>query len=514
MKTAMLALVGTFTFASVAVAVPPDAPTITVAASNIKQLQFDITPVTRISWYELWFKSHSGGQWVYYARTPAQRPRFRINVSVHLLDWQQARYHVKACNSSSCSQSNVVGVNGEQLAAMGYFKPSTTQPIQYFGMSFAVSADGMTMAVISAQRINHAAAGIIHVYQRTSSSSGWHLNARLYPNPNLPIGLGWGDAISLSRDGRTLVTSNWVENGSTGAVYLFRRDDSGWRQAQRITRQTEGDQFGVFVKLDAAGKTLVIARNQDGGVHREGTLDVYQDLDDGSDQFVFASTIPTPTFDDPRWAWCRNFELSEAGQIARVCYSGANLLYYTQVFTAISSAPLQYVETARLPGGGGGDVAIDSKGERVLLVDYANFNSWVTMYRREASGWVKEATLTPFEGAGPSTISGDGKIVAIANSSDTLLGRGPLFPPYQKGSTATPTGTVAIYDLRPTGWRLRRYVKPDTDDVPRGFGWDVKLNENGHVLAVGSPYDDSNATGINGDREDASGNDSGAVWLY
>ena len=124
MKIVMLAWVGTIAFASVAVAAPPDAPTITVAASNIKQLQFDITPVTRINWYELWFKANSGAPWVYYAQTPAQRPRFRINTSVHLLDWRQARFFVKACNPGSCSQSNEVGVDGEQLDAIGYFKPS------------------------------------------------------------------------------------------------------------------------------------------------------------------------------------------------------------------------------------------------------------------------------------------------------------------------------------------------------------------------------------------------------
>src|SRR5688572_30446343 len=185
MKTVILALAGTFALTAVAVAAPPAAPTITVAASNIKQLQFDITPVTRINRYELWFKANSGAQWTYYAQTPAQRPRFRINTSVHLLDWRQARFFVKACNSSSCSQSNVVDVDGEQLAAIGYFKPSTSQRNQSIGFNFAVSADGMTMAVLGSQTIDHVAGRAqILVYRRNSSSSGWHLDARVYPSPN------------------------------------------------------------------------------------------------------------------------------------------------------------------------------------------------------------------------------------------------------------------------------------------------------------------------------------------
>jgi len=94
MKPSVLALIVTLAFVSVSMAAPA-APTITVAASNIKQLQFDITPVSAINRYELWFKASSGTPWVLYAQTPPQRPRFRINVSVHLLDWQQARFHVK-----------------------------------------------------------------------------------------------------------------------------------------------------------------------------------------------------------------------------------------------------------------------------------------------------------------------------------------------------------------------------------------------------------------------------------
>src|SRR5882672_7672821 len=139
---------------AIAFAAPPPAPTITVAATDIKQLQFDITPVTQVNWYELWFKANSGAQWVNYAQTPAQRPRFRISTSVHLLDWRQARYFVKACNPGGCSQSNEVGVDGEQLATIGYFRPSTSDPDQYFGFNFALSADGTTMVVDAAEKID------------------------------------------------------------------------------------------------------------------------------------------------------------------------------------------------------------------------------------------------------------------------------------------------------------------------------------------------------------------------
>ena len=45
-------------------AAAPTAPLVTVGANDIQQLQFDITPVTRVNWYELWFRANPGAAWV------------------------------------------------------------------------------------------------------------------------------------------------------------------------------------------------------------------------------------------------------------------------------------------------------------------------------------------------------------------------------------------------------------------------------------------------------------------
>lgn len=513
MKSIAIALAGVF--ASVAVAAPPPVPTFTVAATEIKQLQFDVTPVSGAEWYELWFRAAPGAPWVNYTQTSAASPQMRIGASVHLLDWRQARYFVKACNSSGCSQSTTAGVNGQQLAAIGYFKPLAPASNQYFGFNLAVSADGRTMVVLAPDTTTRVWGAAIHVYRKGSSK--WRLETRLFPSPNAAGG-GYsvaGDPIAISGDGNTVVFANWIENSTTGAVYLFRREAAGWRQSQRIAGFNSSggqDQFGINVKLDAAGKTLVIARNQPAGVRREGTLEVYQDLNDGSDQFVYATTVPTPPFDDPVWGWCRAIAMSEVGHIVRSCYSGVGQDFYTQVFTAISWAPLQYVETARLDVGTGVDVSIDFKGQRMVVQDVSEERNRVAMFRREATGWVSDGTLTPLtDGVNHSAISGDGRFVAVGSSDDALLGRGPLFAPYQRGETY---GTVAIYERRASGWALRRFVKADSPNTQRSFGTEVALSQNGHVLAVGSPYDPSNASGIDGDREDISVRDRGAVWLY
>jgi len=70
-----------------------------------------------------------------------------------------------------------------------------------------------------------------------------------------------------------------------------------------------------------------------------------------------------------------------------------------------------------------------------------------------------------------------------------------------------------VLERKSSGWVLRRWIKPgSTHD--QWFGHSLALGNNGRILAVGAPLDPSAATGIDGDRDDASMPERGAVWLY
>ena len=212
MKSIVLVTVGALAFAAVANAAPP-VPHVTVAATDIKQLQFDITPVPQVNWYELWFKANPGAAWVKYAETRAQRPLIRIGVAGHLLDWQQARYTVKACNPGGCSTSAELGVNAEKLPAIGFFKPTPATGVARYGMQVDVSADGKTLAVLSAETINgQSSCAVIYVYRRTTPSSGWRLEARLKPISGAAQ-CHYGDQLSISGDGGIVAFGAWLEIG-------------------------------------------------------------------------------------------------------------------------------------------------------------------------------------------------------------------------------------------------------------------------------------------------------------
>jgi hypothetical protein len=58
------------------------------------------------------------------------------------------------------------------------------------------------------------------------------------------------------------------------------------------------------------------------------------------------------------------------------------------------------------------------------------------------------------------------------------------------------------------------YVKASNTDMGDGFGDAVALSQDGTTLAVGAPYEDSAATGIDGNQASNAAIDSGAVYVF
>ena len=58
------------------------------------------------------------------------------------------------------------------------------------------------------------------------------------------------------------------------------------------------------------------------------------------------------------------------------------------------------------------------------------------------------------------------------------------------------------------------YMKPNSIDNDDNFGSSVSLSGDGNTLVVGARYEDSNATGINGDQTDNSSSSAGAAYVF
>jgi len=83
-------------------------------------------------------------------------------------------------------------------------------------------------------------------------------------------------------------------------------------------------------------------------------------------------------------------------------------------------------------------------------------------------------------------------------------------PPPAQG--APNSGAVYVYTRdAAAAWSQQAYIKASNTDAGDKF---VVIALSGDTLAVGAPFEDSAATGINGDQSDTSADGSGAVYVY
>jgi hypothetical protein len=499
-------------------AAPPAAPHITVGA-DIKQLQFDWDAVAGGTSYELWFKASDGADWVKYTQIAGtQPPRFRISASVHLLDWRVARYRVAACNASGCTNSNEVTVGDLPLDAMGYFKPTGAGKNRWFGGGVAVSADGKTFATLSGETIGSAQlSAVVHVYRKTTPTSGWRREARLTPS-SIQSGTNQsftGSPLALSADGNLLVLGLFAEDAlgpntppDTGAVYLFRRAGTTWHLEQKLVGEARyNNYFGFAIDVDDAGSTLAIWRRYLNYPSGPATTDIFRHTDGG---WVFDHTVPHVPSGKTYLGTCYGMALSGDGRtLVRSCNRSTGG-YFVQVYDVTASTPRAEI---RLTYSDQGSIDCNYDGTR-LAVREAPFRTAV--YAWNGSEWILDGTLIGNEGGNTQrkniSMSGDGKFVAMGNVGTTAGGTGPVYPPYiYRGQDGV--GGVFVFERKTAGWKLRRLVKPGAEN-PQSFGQSVALGDIGRILAVGAPMESSAATGINGDRTDTSEPERGAVWLY
>jgi hypothetical protein len=73
-------------------------------------------------------------------------------------------------------------------------------------------------------------------------------------------------------------------------------------------------------------------------------------------------------------------------------------------------------------------------------------------------------------------------------------------------------GAVYIFALEDAVWSQRLYMKGR--DGGDNFGIDLAFSAAGNTLAVGASFEDSNATGVDGDSTNNSRSESGAAFLF
>jgi trimeric autotransporter adhesin len=323
-------------------------------------------------------------------------------------------------------------------------------------------------------------AGAVYVFVRTGTK--WMQQAYVKASNTGFGGDRFGVSVALSGDtlavgapfeasaatGTTGTTGEQADDSAAGAgaVYVFVRTEATWTQQAYVkASNTEGsDEFGSSVAL--SGDTLAVgAPKEDSGV--------------GGNQ--------------------SDNTASGAGAVYMFVRSGG---------TWAQQAYVKALNT-RANDGFGTTVALSGDTLAVGAPNEANSAGAVYTFVRSTTAWAQQAYIKA-SNAG----TGDRFGSSVALSGDTLAVGAP-----KEGSargeldnTATAAGAVYVFVRSGTMWAQQAYIKASNTEAYDEFGTSVALS--GDTLAVGAPFEDSAATGVDGDQANNSASYAGAVYIF
>ncbi|MDO3388301.1 hypothetical protein QWI17_20815 [Gilvimarinus sp. SDUM040013] len=372
----------------------------------------------------------------------------------------------------------------------------------------------------------------------------------------------FGYSVDLSDDGSTLAVGAIREDSNArgingdednnqaseaGAVYMFERNAGTWAQTAYVKASntpeeessssssdsssssstssdssssdssssseesdTTGDRFGHSVALSGDGTTLAVGAiyeaSADGGINGDesdntapnaGAVYIFTQIDSGWTQQAYLKTA-APRGGD---RFGSSLALSHNGDVLAVGAIGED--------------------------GAGTGVNEDIPDDSLVTSSGAAY-----IFRRSDAAWEQEAYLkTTFtfldQRLGTAiALSADGHTLAVSATGEGSRATGingdpedyaellELADGEDRPETAYKSGAVYIYQYDENTWSMTTYIKASNADAYDEFGRDLAISADGNYLAVGAFLEDSQASAIDGDQEDNSLEDSGAVYLF
>ncbi len=426
--------------------------------------------------------------------------------------------------------SGATGVNGDQSpnsspasgavyvfrqssgtwAQEAYLKASNSEGTDVFGYSVSIYDDTIVVGAAledssstgtNADESDNSAArsGAAYVFARTGTN--WAQEAYLKASNTDPDD-EFGVSVSVSGDlivvgARTEASVATGVNGDesdnsavqSGAAYVFARSGTDWTQEAylKASNSGAGDDFGRSVAI--SGDTIVVgAHTEDSnapGVNGDGT--------DNS--------------------------LSGAGAAYVFRRSGTN--WIEEAYLKASNPDNGDLFGASV-GVSEDTIVVGAIGERsnAVVVDGDQTNNSagsagaVYVFTRTGANWRQDAYLkAPNTGVNDSygrsvAVSGDTIVVgATGEDSGATSVNGD-----QADNSASGAGAVYVLRRIRTNWSQEAYLKASNADGHDEFGHSVAVD--GNTILVGTYFEESSATGANGDGSDNSSLEAGAAYVF
>jgi hypothetical protein len=355
----------------------------------------------------------------------------------------------------------------------------------YAQLGYSVALSGDTLAV-GARYGNGADRGSVYVYTRSSTSS-WIQEAKLSSSSVGKVNTWYGCEVALSVDTIAVgVTSDGSRGADSGSVYIYTRIGTTWSQEVKL-KALDGrsdDRFGHSVSL--YGDTLAVGAPHMNGA--AGAVYVYTRSGTTWRQEAKLTARDGASTDRLGTSVSLNGNSIATGAVGdddgRRANSGSVYVYTRSNTTWIQEAKLG-ISDGTVDGYLGGSVSLcdDTLAVGAANADFKGSNSGGSVYvfTRSSTSWVLETKIVPSDGA-----PGDKLGFSVSLSGNTLVASSHLDD--DKGANS---GSVYVYTRSDTTW-TQQQDKLFASDGAEGdkFGFSVSLS--GKTIAVGAPNDDDN----------------------
>jgi hypothetical protein len=380
---------------------------------------------------------------------------FDLEIPIHLTDWVNAEYRLEVqSDDNSVLDSFDLNLVNEMtsIEPIGYFKASNTGPADFFGLGIDMSGDGSTL-VVGAPKEDSDATGV---------------------------------------DGEEIGT---VLN--SGAVYVFTKTGNVWSQQAYIKASVTGinDSFGNSVALSDDGNTLVVAAHKEDGSSTgiNGDATVTSVLESGA-AYVFVRSGNT-------WTQQAYIKASNAG-------SGDDFGTSVAISDSGNSIAVSAVgESSSAKGVNSNESLNNSINSGALYVFTRSGITW------SQQAYIKASNTDINDRLGHDlSLSSDGNTLVASTVYED--GNAIGVNGDDSNNDAEFSGAAYVFTRTGSTWTQNAYLKASNTQEDFLFGISVTVSGDGNTIAVGSGGEESNATGIDGDKSDRSMVHAGAVYIF
>lgn len=391
-------------------------------------------------------------------------------------------------NDNSAAEAGAVyvfrrGTSG--WAQEAYIKASNADPLDQFGWSVALSADGNTL-MAGARREDSGSvpndnsvsnAGAAYVFTRTGTT--WAQTAYLKAS-NPDASDAFGENVAISDDAQTVAAAAYYEDSAarsingdaaddsasaTGAVYVFTPVANVWGQQAYIkaSNADADDELGRGLALSANGNVLIASAIREDGA---GGAPTDNSLFNAGVVYAFARIVAT---------WTQSAYIKPEVPGAGDNFGFDLALTPDGTMLAIGSSGESSAAT-----GIDGDQADDSQFSSGAAYLFTGGPNW------SQRSYIKASNTQDLDELGFAVaLSASGDRIAVAAIGEDSAS--PGLDADQTDNSAARAGAVYAY-AKTSAWMQQHYIKGESPGTDNNFGWTVALSGDGSVLVVSEPF--------------------------